>query len=85
MTFGLDTPTKRCAETRAHYAHVWTENSLYVNCPGGPDERLGRLEVAEAKVARVEAALADPANVWWHTGGTACAPRSVIRAALEGR
>ena len=35
----LDTPTRRCQETRAHYAHTFTINGQYINCPGGPDER----------------------------------------------
>jgi hypothetical protein len=42
-----------------------------------------RLADVEARLAAVEAALRDPANRWWHTGGTQCVPFHVIRAALH--
>lgn len=52
----LTPEARRCAETRAHYAHRWVQavgvTGLYVDCPGGPDE--GALIAEAVDQARAE-------------------------------
>jgi hypothetical protein len=39
MSTTIPIPSRRCSETRAHYAHRWVDAAnWYVDCPGGPDE-----------------------------------------------
>jgi hypothetical protein len=42
-----------------------------------------RAAAPDALRTKLEAALADSRNQWWHTGGTPCVPRRVIAALLE--
>jgi hypothetical protein len=40
--------------------------------------------ILAARLAVVLDAVNDPANRWWHTGGTPCVPLRAVLAALDG-
>lgn len=85
--------TRRCAETRAHYAHRWVQavgvTGLYVDCPGGPDEGAliaeavdqARAEERERIAAAIEADAPNFVDAGHAQGWTDAALRAAARIA----